>query len=129
MIVQGTVEWIAPEILRAGPGASAEVGPSVDMYAFGILLTEVMSQSRPWTSEEDVEIPGHGDRFASITRAVLSGKRPRLHFNVCPEDEASVLGLIRGTYVLLLFNSLSLSLSRPSHTHTHTPRRLDTKML
>ena len=129
MIVQGTVEWMAPEILRAGPGASAEVGPSVDMYAFGILLTEVMSQSRPWTSEEDVEIPGHGDRFASITRAVLSGKRPRLHFNVCPEDEASVLGLIRGTYVLLLFNSLSLSLSRPSHTHTHTPRRLDTKML
>ena len=125
MIVQGTVEWMAPEILRAGPGASAEVGPSVDMYAFGILLIEGMSQSRPWTSEEDVEIPGHGDRFASITRAVLSGKRPRLHFNVCPEDEASVLGLIRDTYVFSL--SLSLSLShKHTHTHTNTPKT-DTK--
>lgn len=97
--VQGTVEWMAPEILRAGPGASADVGPSVDMYAFGILLTEVMSQTRPWMSEGDVEMPGHGDRFASISRAVLSGKRPELRFNVCREDEKYVLDMIRDTYV------------------------------
>jgi hypothetical protein len=70
------------------------------MYACGVLLTEVATQSRPWVGDdENVELPGHVGRYASISKAVLAGKRPKLYFKIHDKDkEQNVLSLIKDTY-------------------------------
>jgi serine/threonine protein kinase len=57
----GTPNYMAPELLQGGAYTD-----KVDVYAFGILLNEMLSRKPPFTCSD----PGR------ITELVLSGQRP-----------------------------------------------------
>ena len=41
----GTPRWMAPEMMHA----QTKIGPSVDIYSFGVVMWEVWSQRKPWS--------------------------------------------------------------------------------
>jgi len=45
----GTTRWMAPELF-VSKNSAFEYGPAVDVYAFGILMCEVLTLRRPWPS-------------------------------------------------------------------------------
>jgi serine/threonine protein kinase len=74
----GTPLWMAPELLEG----KRSYDNKVDVYAYGIVLFEILTQALPWT-----EIPS---KFfmTSLTEAVLGGKRPTVPEEgvVCPDE-------------------------------------------
>jgi hypothetical protein len=73
----GTPLWMAPELLEG----KRKYDNKVDVYAYGIVLFEILTQALPWS-----EIPQR--RFIDhLTEAVLSGKRPTVPEGlVCADD-------------------------------------------
>ena len=65
----GTPLYMAPELLRAG----APYGPPADVYAFGVLMWEVLTR----------ELPFGGMGAGAIRAAVLGGERPAVPLS-CP---------------------------------------------
>ena len=65
----GTPAYMAPELFQNG----AQCGPSADVYAFGILMWEVLTR----------ELPFGGMGAGAIRAAVLSGERPEVPLS-CP---------------------------------------------
>ena len=41
----GTPRWMAPEMMQA----QTKIGPSVDIYSFGVVMWEVWSRKKPWS--------------------------------------------------------------------------------
>ena len=41
----GTPRWMAPEMMQA----QTKIGPSVDIYSFGVVMWEVWSRRKPWS--------------------------------------------------------------------------------
>lgn len=66
----GTVHWMAPEVIER----KGSFDFSVDVYAYGILLYELVSQTRPFDGMA-------GDE---IKEFVVKGGRPRLPFDLNP---------------------------------------------
>eukprot|EP00793_Prasinoderma_coloniale_P002458 PRCOL_00001940-RA len=65
----GTAAWTAPEIMRAGAGgegSKAAVSGKGDIYAFGVLLWELLSCELPWKGLTSVQV---------IMRVALDGAR------------------------------------------------------
>jgi len=66
---QGTLLWMAPEILEALNETTARYGQPADIYAFGMIMYEAVELRRPWfhliTKDSD-----------PIITSVLAGKRP-----------------------------------------------------
>ena len=59
----GTPQWMAPEMFN-GDG----YGPKVDVYSFGMLLYELLTNSLPWTERDATVVMMH----------VIEGERPKL---------------------------------------------------
>lgn len=62
----GTIEWMAPEIIAGRP-----YGLSADLYSYGVVLWELLTQQLPWLQH----------RMQTIARLVSQGRRPDI-----PED-------------------------------------------
>ena len=75
----GTPNYMAPELLRAGPFSRA-----VDVYAFSVMCAEVFTQ----------ELPFRGYDSQDIKKAVLRGERPALPTIDVPEEVRDVV--VRG---------------------------------
>ena len=45
----GTPRWMAPEMMKS----EVEIGPSVDIYSFGVVMWEVWSGRKPWEEFSD----------------------------------------------------------------------------
>jgi len=68
--------WLAPELCQKDT-AIEKCSQEADMYAFGVLLTELYNLRRPWFNE-------NCDDTDSMRRLVLNGKMPPIresHFN------------------------------------------------
>jgi serine/threonine protein kinase len=76
----GTPLWMAPELLEGKKSYDGKV----DVYAYGIVLFEILTQTLPWT-----ELP---QRFFMnrLSEAVLSGKRPTVPAGAVCADERYV---------------------------------------
>eukprot|EP00939_MAST-03C_sp_MAST-3C-sp1_P001213 g1213.t1 len=60
----GTIQWMAPEILRG----QSTYGPEIDIYSFGILMWETLGETRPWISlSHDIR---------KLKETVIGGGRP-----------------------------------------------------
>eukprot|EP00939_MAST-03C_sp_MAST-3C-sp1_P001468 g1468.t1 len=77
----GSLPWMAPELLSAfvGGEGTSSYGGGIDVYAFGIVLWELISHKRPWidaieerADSEDISIS------ETIVTSVREGKRPGL---------------------------------------------------
>eukprot|EP00878_Enallax_costatus_P014880 GHUV01015576.1.p1 GENE.GHUV01015576.1~~GHUV01015576.1.p1 ORF type:complete len:191 (+),score=65.69 GHUV01015576.1:248-820(+) len=66
----GTPAYMAPELLEPGKPFSSKV----DVYAFGVMLNEMLSRSPPWPGASATE----------IKRQVLAGQRPAIDMS-CPK--------------------------------------------
>eukprot|EP00775_Hariotina_reticulata_P007364 gene7364-7575_t len=66
----GTPQYMAPELLQLGKPYSSKV----DIYAFGIMLNEMLSRSPPWS----------GMAAPDVKRQVLAGQRPLIDLS-CPK--------------------------------------------
>ncbi|KAF6252116.1 kinase-like domain-containing protein [Scenedesmus sp. NREL 46B-D3] len=64
----GTPSYMAPELLQAGKPYSTKV----DVYAFGVMLNEMLARSPPWS----------GTAAGDIRRQVLAGQRPTIDLSV-----------------------------------------------
>uniref|UniRef100_A0A383VB83 Protein kinase domain-containing protein n=1 Tax=Tetradesmus obliquus TaxID=3088 RepID=A0A383VB83_TETOB len=64
----GTPSYMAPELLQPGKPYSAKV----DVYAFGVMLNEMLGRSPPWA----------GMAAGDIRRQVLAGQRPPIDLSV-----------------------------------------------
>ncbi|GMH42761.1 hypothetical protein BSKO_10680 [Bryopsis sp. KO-2023] len=86
-VIANNPAWMAPEILRAGQSdRGLKFNEKTDVYPFGIIMWELLTLQRPWSSEDGsmmlvVQI------FASL---VISNERLPI-----PEDLASIPG-VRG---------------------------------
>lgn len=49
----GTRPYMAPEVIRSGPGAS---GPPSDVYAIGVMLYEMLTGALPFDADEEFEL-------------------------------------------------------------------------
>jgi hypothetical protein len=80
----GTPLWMAPELLEG----KKSYDNKVDVYAYGIVLFEILTQTLPWT-----ELPA-AFFLNRLSEAVLSGKRPAMPEEgvVCPDER--FLGLM-----------------------------------
>ncbi|EKX31508.1 hypothetical protein GUITHDRAFT_83074, partial [Guillardia theta CCMP2712] len=76
----GTPLWMAPELLRGGQST-----PASDVYAFGILLSEVYSRKDPYEGEDIAKVL---EEVANVDREVE--KRPYIPPAV-PKDAASLM--------------------------------------
>lgn len=73
----GTPSYMAPELLQPGRPYSAKV----DVYAFGVMLNEMLGRSPPWA----------GMAAGDIRRQVLAGQRPPVDLSV-PKQLQQVIG-------------------------------------
>jgi serine/threonine protein kinase len=75
----GTPPWMAPEILISGRKVYDN---KIDVYAYGVVLFEILAQSLPWTELEESVF------MKSLRALVLTGKRPTLPAGVtCPDNQ------------------------------------------
>lgn len=80
----GTTPYMAPELFLIEDGAAASVySPAVDVYAFGVLMNEVMLQVQPWLGCPQI----------SIMFSVREGSRPKL-FVPQNETERNIMKII-----------------------------------
>ncbi|EAX90170.1 TKL family protein kinase [Trichomonas vaginalis G3] len=68
----GTTQWMAPEILVS----SHKFTSKIDVYAYGILLVELLTKKRPY--------PGMDDKKELAHKIVEEGLRPKLKKNTPP---------------------------------------------
>lgn len=72
--IKGTPQFMAPEMFavkrREGRRFFASYGKPVDVYAFGVVLFELLSCRKPWTSRPDLK------GYKELSTAVLCGERP-----------------------------------------------------
>ncbi|KAJ8538956.1 hypothetical protein ON010_g12915 [Phytophthora cinnamomi] len=67
MTIAGTVDYMAPEMIKGGK--TARYGTAVDVYSLMITLWQIMVPSRsPWESKSHLE----------VYRSVANGERPPL---------------------------------------------------
>mmetsp|Transcript_42128 Transcript_42128/g.51145 ORF Transcript_42128/g.51145 Transcript_42128/m.51145 type:complete len:317 (-) Transcript_42128:481-1431(-) len=64
----GTPHYMAPELLT-----QSAFNEKVDVYAFGIMLNELIEKVRPWA-----ELEGSPDFFFALKEKVLAGERPAI---------------------------------------------------
>jgi serine/threonine protein kinase len=74
----GSLVWMPPE-LHAARKNKTRYGPSMDVFAFGVILWEIMAQAAPWG--------GMKDAFA-VREAVNRGRRPRAEGETAMRAEA-----------------------------------------
>ena len=76
----GSILWMAPEVMSNYYGQNAEYGGGVDVYAYGIVLWELVGHKQPWHDISDVlKKEVHSSNLTdSIFTAVKSGIRPRI---------------------------------------------------
>jgi serine/threonine protein kinase len=65
----GTLEFRAPEIIRASSSESVCYTDRVDIWAFGMLIFELVAKDIPYRSEFGMEL-------SAIERAIVSGTKP-----------------------------------------------------
>ena len=77
----GSVLWMAPEVMSNFYGQGAEYGGSVDVYAYGVVLWELVSHLQPWHDISDiVETQVSASNLTDVIFAtVKKGERPRLN--------------------------------------------------
>jgi serine/threonine protein kinase len=64
----GTLQYNAPELLRSRRKGGALKSSAADVYAYGVLLWQMLVGERPWA----------GDRDPEIIESVKEGERPEL---------------------------------------------------
>ena len=66
----GTLPYKAPELFReasdANGASGVRVGPATDVYAFAMLIWQILAGASPW----------HGESQVAVMSAVLGGERP-----------------------------------------------------
>ena len=68
----GSVPWTAPELLVArGKRNVVEYGASIDVYAYGVVLWELVSHKKPWEGVRPM-----GDETTDAILRALRGERP-----------------------------------------------------
>jgi hypothetical protein len=72
---KGTPPYMAPEVFGATIG-SVPITPMIDVYAYGILLNELMTEQKPF----------EGCDLEEIARRVLQGERPEKFTPKSPHD-------------------------------------------
>lgn len=96
-VAGGTIEYMAPEVKRGQPA-----GPASDLFAFGLVLHELLAGKRPATPGQlDPALP---KRWAAAIRKCLQedpAKRPASATKVVEEIEATSEGISRGLMALL----------------------------
>ena len=68
----GSIPYMAPELMTKTSDNQTRYGPRIDIYSFGIVIYEVISQRKPWKDE----ITSHG--IEGIIKAVKIGTRPSM---------------------------------------------------
>jgi serine/threonine protein kinase len=73
----GTPLWMAPEVLEG----KKSYDNKIDVYAYGIVLFEILTQTMPWMEIPEVHY------MRELTAAVLAGRRPIIPPGTpCPDD-------------------------------------------
>ncbi|CAK0822127.1 unnamed protein product, partial [Prorocentrum cordatum] len=80
----GTVPWMSPELLRSGSSYTAKV----DVYAYGVLLYEILFCEPPFAELEPEEVEA----------AVLAGYRPDTDWDGGDDVPSQLLGLMRACW-------------------------------
>lgn len=77
--VMGTPEYMAPELIRGDPW---EIGPSVDIYALGVVLYEVLSGRPPYIRPSKIETEHRPSALQKIMDQVMTvNPQPVLEIN------------------------------------------------
>lgn len=69
---KGTPLWMSPELLMREENRSTEYGLKVDVYAYGMIVYELIEGRSPQLRKEDCPVP------QKFKQAVVAGKRPPL---------------------------------------------------
>eukprot|EP00005_Dracoamoeba_jomungandri_P008127 CAMPEP_0174272386 /NCGR_PEP_ID=MMETSP0439-20130205/51061_1 /TAXON_ID=0 /ORGANISM="Stereomyxa ramosa, Strain Chinc5" /LENGTH=250 /DNA_ID=CAMNT_0015362911 /DNA_START=1 /DNA_END=753 /DNA_ORIENTATION=+ len=72
----GSPPWVPPEVIRG-----ESFGPAVDIYAFGMIMWEILTRTRPYQTMYNHEV---------LFEYVLSGGRPEIP-NWCPYTYAQLM--------------------------------------
>jgi serine/threonine protein kinase len=77
----GSILWMAPEVMSNFYGQDAEYGGSVDVYAYGIVLWELVSHAQPWHDISDIVKTqvSASNLTDAIFDSVKQGLRPTLN--------------------------------------------------
>ena len=77
-VLVGTLDYLAPEILDG-----KDVDPRVDIWAFGVMLFEMLTNSQPFS----------GNSIVDTLTAILTGPIPDLE-QLCPDAPEALVDLI-----------------------------------
>ena len=74
----GTLLWMAPEICEANfKGHNCAIEPPRDIYAFGMILYELLTGDRPFSVMDNSQHQGLSNEMAMM-QAIISGARPSM---------------------------------------------------
>jgi serine/threonine protein kinase len=68
----GSIPYMAPEMMTQTYDLQTRYGPRIDVYSLGIVIYEMLTESKPWKKE----IEKHG--IESVIKAVKRGTRPSI---------------------------------------------------
>eukprot|EP00940_MAST-03C_sp_MAST-3C-sp2_P001202 g1202.t1 len=82
----GSLSWMAPEVMRKFAGEIAKYSAAIDVYAYGIVLWELMAHKQPWVDDPVLEEGNRDDDDSRrsvgteiIFEVVRAGKRPTIN--------------------------------------------------
>ncbi|MDC3321138.1 protein kinase [bacterium] len=77
----GTPRWMAPEMMKS----EVKIGPSADIYSFGVIMWEVWTRRKPWREFSDKQ---------DIFKAVRDEKRTLPVLQKTEDEEAVPIGYV-----------------------------------
>ena len=112
----GTLLWMAPEVCEANSkGHNCSIEPPRDIYAFGMILYELLTGDRPFSVMDKPEHQRLSNEMAMM-QAIISGARPSMRAWKEEQKKVYGAGLVEGLESLVQSCWAGAPTDRPSAT-------------